>query len=170
VRWNWHDDVVTDEHEHELRREALTMEIYVAICLLGVLTAIGEDAADSQIQAFFVVWGTTLGLAIAHAVAFRIAAKMLGAGRITREEGEEILAQFVGASLVAAVLSVPILLLPATAEFDAARLTLAMLLAVSGYIAARLTGTGRWRSVLYGSVVLVTSMLVALLKNYLSSH
>jgi FtsH-binding integral membrane protein len=161
---------MAQDHQHELRREALTMEIYVAICLLGVLTAIGEDAGDSQIEAFLVVWGTTLGLAIAHAVAFRIAAKMLGAGRITRDEAEELLAQFVGASLVAAVLSIPILLFPATSEFDAARLTLAMLLAVSRYIAARLGGVGRWRSILYGTIVLVTSMLVALLKNYLSSH
>jgi hypothetical protein len=116
------------------------------------------------------VWGTTLGLAIAHAAAFRVAAKMLGAGRLTRDEGQEILAQFAGASVVAAVLTIPILILPATAEFDAARLTLAALLAVSGYLAARVAGVGRWRSSWYGVAVLATSMAVAVLKNYLSTH
>jgi hypothetical protein len=62
----------------ELRREAYTMALYVAICLLAALAAVSEPALDEGAHTFELVWGTTVGLALAHWFAFRMSARLYG--------------------------------------------------------------------------------------------
>ena len=64
----------------ELRKEAFTMALYVAICLLAALAAVSESTAEDHV--FEIVWGTTIGLALAHWLAFSVSARLVAAGRV----------------------------------------------------------------------------------------
>ena len=66
--------------------------------------------------------------------------------------------------------TVPILLLPSTAELDVVRVEMALLLAVGGYAVARTEGAPRGRSLAYAAGVFVLAVAVALVKNRLGHH
>jgi hypothetical protein len=59
----------------ELRKEAYTMALYVAICLLAALLAVPEDAAHTRVTG--IIWGVTVGPAAAHWFAFRVSARLV---------------------------------------------------------------------------------------------
>jgi len=155
---------------HELRREALTMALYVAICLLAVLATVTEDADHGHVRAFALVWGTTIGLALAHWFAFTLAARLVAAAGVERDDVELAAAQLAGAAAVAVMVSVPVAVAPVTSEFDIARLVLAALIAGAGVALGRLGGSGWARSVLVGVVVLVVAATIAVVKNTLAGH
>jgi hypothetical protein len=159
-----------DAHAVELRREASTMALYVTVCLLAALSAIAEQADAGHVDVFTVIWGTTIGLAVAHWFAFRVSARLVGAGRIGRHDAESAVAQLAGALVVALLATVPVLVLPATAELDVVRLLLAGFMAAVGYVVARGAGAGRGRAAVYAAVILVVALVVAVLKNVLSGH
>lgn len=146
------------------------MALYVAVCLLAALIAIPDDGERAHTEVFALVWGTTLGLAIAHWFAFRLSARVVAGGGVTRADAAVSVAQLAGAIGVAALTSVPILLLPVSSEFDAARLVLAAFVAVVGFQIARSSGAPLWRSTLYGVVVLAGALATAVVKNVLSHH
>ena len=56
------------------------MALYVAICLMASLIAIPEIAAEHT-NVMGLIWGVTLGLALAHWFAFRVSARMVGPAR-----------------------------------------------------------------------------------------
>lgn len=72
-----------DRLRTELQRKALTSALYVSICLLAAPTAAGDEVTPSQ--EVVIVWGTSVGLALAHRIAFRVTAGPL-TGRVTRED------------------------------------------------------------------------------------
>ena len=51
------------------------MALYVSIALLAALAAVDEDAL-SRNDTLLLIWGTSLGLAVAHYVAFRLASAL----------------------------------------------------------------------------------------------
>ena len=79
----------------ELRREASTMALYVAICLLAALTALPESAAHAKVTPL--IWGVTVGLAVAHWFAFRVSARLVASGRLSSRDAALAGAQLVGA-------------------------------------------------------------------------
>ena len=159
-----------DVHTGELFKEASVMALYVAVCLLAALAAVDEDAAHGHVRAFAIIWGTTIGLAVAHAFAFRLSAQLIGHGAVRRTDAEAIAAQLAGAAAVAVLASVPVLLVDVTAEFDIARLVLAGFITLSGYTVARQSGASTVRSLLYAGAVVVVGITIALAKNILSGH
>lgn len=158
------------EAEVEVWREAITMALYVAICLLAALTAVAERADAGHARILGIVWGTTIGLALAHWFAFRVSARMVGGGSLSRVDARLAGAQLAGSAAVAAAVTVPVLVLPATAELDVARIVLAALIGVAGYLVARAAGAGGIRATVYAGAVLAAGMVVAVLKNVLSHH
>jgi hypothetical protein len=120
----------TDSAGAEARREAYTTALYVAICLLAVLIALADRPDRAHLSAFKLIWGTTIGLALAHWFAFRVSARLVGAGTFGRRDAEAAAAQLVGALAVAVLATVPVVVLPAGSELDVVRLLLA------GFIAA----------------------------------
>lgn len=154
----------------ELRKEAWVMALYVAVCLLAALTAVAEKASDGHMRAIGIVWGTTVGLTLAHAFAFRVSARIVARGRIRRSDANVVLAQLAGAAGVAVLATIPILLWQATAEFDVVRWTLALFISFVGFEVARSSGAGRTRSLLYGVVLLAIAVTIAVVKNILSGH
>lgn len=146
------------------------MAMYVAVCLLAALTAVAEQASDGHVRALGIIWGTTVGLTLAHIFAFRVSARVVAQGRIRRSDADAIVAQLVGAIGVAVLATIPVLLWPATAELDVVRELLALFIALVGFQVARSSGAGRVRSLVYGASLLAVAVTVAVLKNVLSGH
>jgi hypothetical protein len=120
------------------------------------------------VDTFKIVWESTVGLALAHWLAFRVSARLVAAGTIRRHDAEAAGAQLAGAIAVALLATVPVVVLPATAELDVARLVLAGFVALVGYAVARRSGATRARSLVYSISLLVVSVLVAVVKNALA--
>jgi hypothetical protein len=116
------------------------------------------------------VWGTTVGLAVAHVFAFRIAGRLVHDGDLPRTDRIISLVQLAAAAAVAVVVSVPVLLVPTVNEITWARYTCAAIIGVVGYLVARGAERSRIRSVLFGLGVLAAAFAVAALKHALSGH
>ncbi|MBN2622085.1 MAG: hypothetical protein JXA83_01895 [Acidimicrobiales bacterium] len=161
----------TDSTGAEARREAYTMALYVAICLLAVLTAVSDDpGGDDHLRLFELIWGTTVGLSLAHWFAFRLSARLVGAGTFDRHNAEAAAAQLAGAVAVAVLATVPVLILPTGAELDVVRLLLAGFVAAVAFAVARSGGAGIGRSAVYAGAVLVLASVIAVMKNVLGAH
>src|SRR5262245_63395720 len=108
--------LVIDTERTEIFREAVTMVLYVSVVEIAELAAIPEEhfagghvtgAVGGKLLA--IVWGTAVGLAIAHWFAFRLAAPAFRGERPTRLDTYVGLAQVGGAVFVAAMSSLPVL-------------------------------------------------------------
>lgn len=146
------------------------MGLYVAVCLVALFSARADSLEQSHVDVLGLVWGTTLGLALAHWFAFRLSARLVGRGEVGRHDAELAVAQLGGAAVVAAVVSLPVLVLPASAELDAARFVLAALIAAAGFAVARSAGASTTRSLAYGAAMLAVATAVAVVKNVLAGH
>lgn len=146
------------------------MALYVAVCLLAALIALDENADHGHVRAFALVWGTTIGLALAHAFAFRVSARLAAHGEFGKEDARLVGAQLAGAAFVAAIVTVPVVVFGSTHEFDVARMILAALIATMGYAVARMSDASRVRSLIYGGAVLLVALTIAVIKNILSGH
>lgn len=158
-----------DEQRVERRREANTMALYIAICLLAALTAL-PDSKQLHAHGLGIVWGITLGLALAHWFAFWMATRMVSAGEFDREAVELATAQLAGAGAVAVLASVALLVFPDSVELNATELLLAAFVAAVGYLSMRWSGTGRTRAASYALTVLAVAVVIVELKNWLAGY
>jgi hypothetical protein len=146
------------------------MALYIAVTLLAVLSAVADRTDHGDITLGALVWGTTIGLALAHVFAFRVSARLVARGSVTGADAEVAGAQLAGAAFVAAVASLPIVVLGPTAELDVARVVLALFVAAMGYLVAKAAGATRGRAITYGIVILVVALVIATVKNILGGH
>jgi hypothetical protein len=168
-----HDTVANrerhDERAVELLREACTMALYVAICLLATLT-VAADHHVAELNVFALIWGTTLGLAIAHWFAFRLSARLVASGTVRRRDVEVSAAQLAGAAAVGALATIPVVLFGDSNELDAVRLVIAGFIAFVGFVVSR-AGGGSWlRAGTYAAGMVVAGLTIAVLKNGLAGH
>ena len=152
----------------ELRKEASTMALYVAVCLLAAFAAVPETGVHAH--AVGIIWGVTVGLALAHWFAFRVSARLVGAGSVRPHDVESAGAQLVGAVVVALLASVPVILFPESVELELVELLLAAFIALVGFVVARGGGATRARASVYALSVLVVAVVIALVKNGLAGH
>jgi len=162
-------------HAQELRREAYTMALYVAVCLLAALIAAPHDGVESH--AIGIIWGVTVGLALAHWFAFRVSAMLVSSGQVHARDVElagaqlELAgAQLAGAAVVAAAATVAIVVVPDSWEIAAVEFLLAALIAGVGFVTARSSGASGMRAAVYAVIVLAFATGIALLKNLLAGH
>jgi hypothetical protein len=162
---------MTDPHDATHRLvEVTTMALYVSIALLAALAAVDEDAL-SRNDVLLLVWGTALGLAVAHYVAFRLASALARGRHLGRADVVVAGVQFLGAMIVPAVVTIVELLLGDDEDdVDTAEFALAVILGVTGYLVSRGNGASRGRAVLLGLGVLVVGLVTALVKNALAGH
>lgn len=146
------------------------MGLYVSVSLLAALTALAEHEEQSHPAILAIVWGTTLGLALAHLFAFRVSAQLIAKGSVPVSDRKIAAAQLGGAVVVAALCTAPVLVFDSTAELDVARIMIAALVAAVGARVARRSGSSLPRALAYGLVVFVVAMAVAITKNVLSGH
>jgi hypothetical protein len=165
------------EHRAHLVREAATMVLYVSVVEIAELAAIPEDHfAHGRVTGpvggalLAIVWGTAVGLAIAHWFAFRVAAPAFRGESPTRLDAQIGLAQLAGAMFVAAISSLPVLLLNDVREQETTGDIPALIIGVIGYFIARAAGRGHLASIFYGITALALGVAVALVKVKLAAH
>ncbi len=159
-----------EEHRIEWYKEGATMALYVAICLFAALSIVTESELEHHGTTLKVIWGTTLGLALAHWFAFRLSTRLVAGGMVRRTDVELAAAQMSGAAIVAVLATIPVVVFDGPSELDAARLVIAVFIALVGFLVARVAGASVSRAVVYGMVTLVVAVGIALLKNTLSGH
>lgn len=155
------------EFRAEWRREAYTMAFYVTIVLIAALAAF-EDG--DRLHALGLVWGTTLGLALAHLFAFRLASRLVSERHASRHDRSLAVAQLTGAALVGLLASVPVVLFSEEHVADAMRFVLSALIAVAAFAIGKNSGASTVRSTVFATLVLVAGIAVAVVKNYLLGH
>ena len=162
---------MTDGHDATHRLvEVTTMALYVSIALLAALAAVDEDAL-SRNDTLLLIWGTSLGLAVAHYVAFRLASALARGRHLGRADIVVAGIQFFGAMIVpAAVTAVELLLGDDEDDVDTAVFALAVILGVTGYLVSRGNDSSRRRAVLIGLGVLVVGIVTAVVKSILAGH
>jgi hypothetical protein len=161
------DPAIEREHHQEnvseALREGLTMALYVCLVLAAEFTIVGEHADDEGVV-LGVIWGTTMGLALAHVFAFDLAARMFSRGRVSTETRTAALVQLVVAAVVALAATVPFLLFPLDTALKVAGYLVAGFVGAAAYAVARRSGAGHGRSAIYGLSVLAVAILVVSLK------
>jgi hypothetical protein len=162
---------------HDLRREALVMALYVSIVTLAALVALPSDYGESHNDAghsdpslLALVWGTSVGLALAHWFAFELAAIGFHAGRLERSDIEEGVAQIGGALSVSIGATIAILLADDPKEVRAAAFVPALIIGVAGYGVARTAGRPVFASLIIGLITLAGGLAVAVIKATLIGH
>src|SRR5262245_27255313 len=165
------------EARAEVFREAITMVLYVSVVEIAELSALPEEhfahgrvtgAVAGQLLA--ILWGTAVGLAIAHWFAFQFAAPLFRGERPNRLAVAIGLGQVAGAVLVAAVSSLPVLLLSNVRAQETTGDVPAVLIGVVAYVVSRIAGRPRVVSLLYGVTALALGVAVALVKSILAAH
>ncbi|HET6952126.1 MAG TPA: hypothetical protein VFI47_17220 [Acidimicrobiales bacterium] len=159
-------------------RDAMAMVLYLSIVLLAELAALptGHDDADEPVQGpvgrelAAILWGTAIGLALAHWFAFRLATQGLRRGPLGKWDRLQALSELAGAAFVAAMASVSVLLFPDDIEQQAVPFVLAMIIGGVVYLVERGSGRSRATSLVFGVMALVLGLTVATLKSVLSTH
>ena len=165
------------EARADVLRETVTMVLYVSVVLIAELASIPEQHfADARVtgavggQLLAIVWGTAVGLAVAHWFAFRLAAPAFRGERPTRLDTYIGLAQVGSAMFVAAISSLPVLLFSDLHAQETTGDVPALLIGVIGWLVARKTGRSRVAAVFYGVTAMMLGVLVALVKTRLAAH
>jgi hypothetical protein len=152
--------------ESEAAQEAVTMALYVGISVLAVLVGIPSSSLTEPAR---IVLFTSIGLLLAHLIAFRLSARLTHRGRLVGEHVRLVGAQLAGGLAVTALALAPVLIFPDEIGIEVAELVLLGLVAGTGYVAARMIPLSRMRAVL--SVLgLVAATLAALWIKGLVGH
>jgi hypothetical protein len=159
----------TEQHRTERRREANTMALYIGISLLAALTAL-PDSKNLHAHGLGVVWGITLGLALAHWFSFWVATRLVSSGEFAREDARLLLSQLAGAVAVATLASIAMLVFPDSVELNATELVLTSFVAVVGYLSMRWSGAGRTKAAAFAVAMLITATVIVELKNWLAGY
>lgn len=169
-----------DDDRIEALREAMTMVLYLSIVLLATFAALptgsgdgGEGHESSGVHGLGLVgliWGTTIGLALAHWFAFRLTARAFGGGSVSEKDLRVGLAQMAGAVLVAVLCTIPVLVFGHTDEIRLTTFMPALIVGVAGYFVARTAGRAKIQSLILGAIVMVLGLTVAAVKNLLTGH
>ena len=153
----------------EAAREAVTMVLYVCIVLAAEFVAGGDDV-QSERFAVEVIWGTVVGLALAHVFAFNLAARLLIGGRLSPEVRAAAWAQLAAAATVALFVTIPVVLFTLKPALRVSAFEVAGLIGVAAYAASRGSGAGRTRALVDGLIALAVAILVVSIKVGVSGY
>ncbi|MGB7820019.1 MAG: hypothetical protein WBL35_14970 [Ornithinibacter sp.] len=146
-------------------REFFAAALYMALVLLAVLVAVPRDRLPPDADVAGLLVGSAIGLTLAHWLAFRLAAHLTEEGGFATESAvREAGAQVGGGVAVAAIASLPFLLLDGEAALIGSLVLLAALPALTGMGIARLRGRSWLSSIVTGAIVLVLAVVVVLVK------
>lgn len=163
-----------ERHRHELQREFAVMVLYVSIVLLATLAALptdfGHDGSGST-ALIAVIWGTAIGLALAHWFAFVVAAAGFRGGQLFhRHDLELATAQVAGAAIVALSTTIPVVVSDRIPDVRAAVFAPALFIGLASYRVAKTAGRSTAAAVVAGIAGLVLGLIVAIAKAYLGGH
>jgi hypothetical protein len=157
-------------------REATIMVLYVSVVEIAELAAMperlshGHVSGPVSIRLLSILWGTALGLALAHCFAFQVAAPVFRGEHFSSDTTRVVLAQLLGAVFVAAVTSLPLVVMSDLRGRESVAYIPALIIGFVGYLGARRASKSHLAAVFYGITALALGVLVALIKNVLASH
>lgn len=140
------------------------MGFYVCITLFAALTLGRDHEGQAQGDVLGVVWGTTVGLALAHWFAVTVSVRIVPNPADHHTAAEEFTSQLLMALIVAVTTTVVVLVLPVNVERLGARLTAAAFIGLLVGWESRIGGTSRARSLAYGVLALTLATAIAMLK------
>ena len=143
------------------------MVLYVSIVLMGAIATVPAKDLDEDVEVAAVIWGSALGLALAHWFAFNASAHLFRGEGIRREDLREGIWEVFAALAVAVVATVPLLLFADTTGAAVSLIALAGVVTVVAYVASRHGGLSRTRALLRGGVTMVLAVIVAIVKIWL---
>lgn len=162
-----------DRHRHrwpdEALREAVTMALYVTLVLAAEFAALGHEPTSVPVT-LGAIWGTTVGLTVIHVFAFGMAARLVAGGRLPDEGRVAAVLQVVASLSIAALVSLPFLVLPIAVATEAAGWLTVVILGATAYAMSRTAGGSHGRSVITAIVVLGLASLLVTLKVLLSAY
>jgi hypothetical protein len=158
----------------DVLREAVTMMLYVSIVLLAELAALPKDGhGRSEIHGWglaALIWGTAVGLALAHWFSFELAARLFSTGHVREIELAIGAGQVAGAVVVALLSTVPIVFVRDGSEIGWMIFVPALLVGATGFATARTAGRSAGFSLVVGLLITCAGLLVAAVKNWLVGH
>lgn len=150
-----------DSLRAEIWREGVTMALYISLSQLAVMTALPTAVAVQDEELALTTLLTSVGLILAHQVAFRMSSRLVAPGSKLQPEAPRLLrAQLVGGGVVTLLAVLPIWLFGPGAYRISIALLLAFVMAV-GYFVARSTPVSRPRALAY--VIFVGVIVVGVL-------
>ena len=167
--------VTTHDGAPELWHEAATMALYVAIVVEAELLTLwvnqdpGARSAVHGVQLVALIWGTTIGLALAHLFAFRLAGRAFVRER-PNSHGQVAVAQLLGAAAVAALCSIPGLFASDTNDLPFSLYVPGIIIGVAGYATARTSGSTRAWALAVGVGAATLGLAIAVAKYVLAGH
>ena len=154
-------------HQHA-RREAVTLGLYLSIVILALLVGLSaDDSVEHQMQ---LIWGTAIGLSVAHLFAYRMTAVFAAGGKMSEEDWYSILGMTIATVVIAGLATVPYLLIddPLNAN-TVAMLLLTGVIGFTAYATAKKAGLTGTRAAGYTVLVLVAAAIVVAIK-YALTH
>lgn len=144
----------------EIWREGVTMALYISLSQLAVMTALPE-VSDGREGLALTVFLTSVGLVLAHQVAFRMSSRLVAEGSKLEPEAPRLLgAQLLGGGFVTLLAVLPILIFGPGAYRVSIGLLLLFVMVV-GYLVARSAPVSRLRALIY--VVFVAFVVIGVL-------
>lgn len=160
-----------DEHERErmeIWREGVTMALYVSLSQLAVMTALPSQEASTDPKLALTILLTSVGLVLAHQVAFRMSSRLVAQGSRLEPMAPRLLrAQLLGGALVTALAVLPVVLFGSSAYNVSIGLLLLFVMVV-GYLVARSAPHSRLRSLVYVAIVGLAVVAVLAVKSLVS--
>lgn len=150
------------------------MMLYVSIVLLVEVAALpagdqgGSVAGPTGWELVTILWGTTIGLALAHWFAFQVSEQGLSNRELRREARDEIAGEVAGAAIVATIASLPVLLLSDDLAQKVLPFVLALIIGTVAYVVEKANGRQRRVALMWAGAAVLLGLGVAVAKLWLS--
>ncbi len=151
--------------QRELLREGTTMALYVSLSQLAVLLALPNSTAEDTGRAGLavIVFMTSIGLVIAHQIAFRISSRLIEHDRHLAHIPHVMRAQLIGGGVTTALAIAPLLLFGPDTLWLSSLLLTAFVCWVA-YLAARSVPVSQGRAIAYTLGILAAIIGLTTLK------
>jgi hypothetical protein len=153
------------------------MVLYVAVVEIGELSALPERHDSNGVISgptgaalLAIIWGTAIGLALAHWFAFQLAAPAFRGSRPRRADWQIGAAQVAGAAFVAVLSSLPVLFFTDVRAQETVGDMPAALIGVVSYLIARRSRLSVVPSVILAVAALAVGVLIAVVKTRIAAH
>lgn len=140
------------------------MALYLAIVIFAELVAIPEGDRLDRVDSIALIWGTTVGLALAHLFAFRLSAAFVEDGEPGPAIHHLALAQVAAAGSVAIAASLPVLAWGQEPGYEIAQGVLALMIGATAFAATRHRGVPLPRCAAFTALVLLVAAAIIALK------
>lgn len=140
------------------------MAFYLGLTLLVALNVTPDEAPPPLPELLLIIWGTTVGLAVAHWFSLSLAAHVVRDPNPHHTPGELLFSQVAMAVVLALVTSVVVVLAPTRNEVVTARIAIALFIGALVTSEARSNGSALRHAVGVGLAALGIALALATLK------